>query len=328
MANTKGHEIVSDENSFTLPDYGTAQVVIKAEDQLEAKYPTDVQTISGDNPPKMPNVSTKIKAQLHYKKNIPVNYDWEIKIKWNSTVDNWTTPNNADEIYQGQASGQTNTWTDLNVNLDSYIRGGQTVTLKVDATTAENTATRSYGKTFAIKGTNPTFANMLAALNGLQYEAIASYESNFNQFATGTGTQCNQTPNYPLQGGKDPDDFGVMQINNPPSDDIIWNWAVNVQTGRSYFDLCYSDASTYQLDYNDPSGTTKNTPLDGNQRLDEAYCEYNGGTGAWYWDWKQGDSWHNVPGTWQRSTEGKERIKKARNYADIVFNLYVTHPWR
>ena len=44
--NTKEHEIVSDENSFTLPDYGTAQVVIKAEDQLEAKYPTDVQTIS------------------------------------------------------------------------------------------------------------------------------------------------------------------------------------------------------------------------------------------------------------------------------------------
>ncbi len=327
---TKGRKSVSDENSFTAPDYGIGYVTVTGGNQLEVHYPTDDQPITGDNPPKMPK--PQIKAQLHYPINIAVTYNWEISIKWKSTVNNWTTPRNSDETYSGTESGRTNTWTDLKVNLDAYTRGGQTVTLKVIASTNQGTASKSFEETFEIKGTNPTFANMLAALNGLQYEAIACYESSFNQFAKGTGAQCVQTPNYPLQ-GVDPSDFGIMQINNPKQysncDDIIWNWTVNVQTGKSYFDQCYSDAVTYHLTYDDPSGTAKNTPLDDNQKLKEAYCEYNGGaTGAWYWDWEQGDPWHNLPGTWQRSTDGNERIKKARNYADIVFNLYVTHPWR
>ncbi len=197
----------ADQTSVT----GKGFVVIQGP-QLVVIYPTDAQTITGDNPPKMPNVSTKIKAQLHYKKNIPVQYDWEIKIKWTG-AGNWKTPQN-DESYSGDTTGQTNKWTYLNVNLNKYIRGGQTVTLNVVATTADYSATKSYDSTFVIKGMNPTFANMLATLNGLQYEAIARHESNFNQFAKGTVAQCVQTPNYPLQGG-DPSDFGIMQINNP-----------------------------------------------------------------------------------------------------------------
>ncbi len=328
-----------------------ADVTIKSKPELVVDtLPDDqkIQKIEGTNLPKMPK--PLIKAYLKNYDGGDVDFNWELKIKWKSDRDRYVTPNDTTESYKGDASGANSDTTDLEIGEYLYgeanMRGGNQITLHVEATTKkdEKKYTTDVSNPFIIKGQNPSKATVLAELKGDEYAAIASYESHFNQFAklSTFKTEYNTTPDFPLQGG-DHQDFGMMQINSPwyypnnwyynnndyDCDDIIWNWVTNVQQGKLYFRYCYdNDATNYHLDYRDPTETAKNTPLDEEERYCEAYCEYNGGIGAWYWDWKPPDVMENKPGYWARSTEGTGKNITARDYADDVDSLRINHPWR
>ena len=231
---------------------------------LDVDYPKEDQFITGDDLPRMPDLLSKIKARLHYKKTIPVNYKWQITIKWVSDINGWTTPHN-NEVYLGQVdNAETNQWTDLNVNLNTYTRGGQTVTLHVEAYTTENTGERDYAKTFVIKGTNPEEGTVLSEFNNHlytnytidNYSAVAWQESRFNQFAPSV-TSAIAHPHskihaFPLQGG-DFYDFGIMGVRlagkidwDYSLDDLAWSWVANVQQGQSYFNQQIGNAINYQ----------------------------------------------------------------------------------
>jgi hypothetical protein len=341
-SNTTINFTVTAVSDVTKTGMGTV-VILGSQAELEVKYPTDAQMITGDDLPKMPDVSTKIKAQLHDKKNIPVDYKWEMKIKWSGKA-GWKTPQN-DESYSGGTTGQTNKWTYLNVNLDKYIRGGQTVTLKVVATTADYSVTKNYDSTFAIKGTNPDTATVLAELKNHttaavdQYAAVAWHESpGFHQFGG---------DKYPLQGGDidSLNDFGIMGIHDPnsgvwdyPCDDLIWDWVANVQQGQNYFDNQIGRAKNYHnMEYFKENYETTPDPLqEGEQSLDpnqyqvflQAYCYYNGGTNARYWDWippvvnEQG--YTRSPGYWVKNTTTWRTVVP---HVDQLWQTFVSKPW-
>ncbi len=292
-------------SDVTKTGMGTV-VILGSQAQLEVVPPKADQNITGDNPPKMPK--SKIKAQLHYKKNIPVDYSWEIKIKWNGNG-GWTTPRN-DEMYSGDTTGQTNKWTDLNINLNAYVRGGQTVTLKVDATTAENSATKSPDTTFAVKGKNPDTTTVLAALGDLKYKVIAYQESEFHQFVSG----------YPRQ-GDDPNDFGIMQIDSPKTDDIIWDWTKNIQRGKDILDYNFSVTEKFAED--EYPACTDSLTYD--QRLEFAYSLYNQWKYITYWQWEQIGPPEEKQYTWVKHPPAAHK-HHTKSYAEECWDLYTNPP--
>jgi hypothetical protein len=116
-----------------------------------------------------------------------------------------------------------------------------------------------------------------------------------------------------------------MQKHNPTSDDIIWNWVTNIEVCKAYLDICRSAAKHYHEDFEG------SVPLTEDQQVVEAYCEYNGGHTRPYWSWVAPKPRKDEPGQWIRDdkVDGmKDRWKKARNYAEAVFHLYKSHPWR
>jgi len=313
------------------------------------------QFISGTDLPKMPN--PVIKAQLknfNNSTNGAVEFNWTLTIKWNAEGINFSTPLDKTEKYTGTASGQNSELVDLEVGQTLYgekdMRGGDDITLNVIAKTVVDgkVYTKVTKNPFVIKGKNPSLATMLAELNGLKYEAIASKESNFNQFAPDWQTafrHANQpvtTLEYPLQGG-DLNDFGIMAIRFPNqypfpspnpyynftdyySDDIIWNWAFNVRLGKQKFDKCVDMAGTYHTWKRFRNNDSPPTPLDANRQLIQAYCEYNGGYSARYWKWVKPDEKHNMPGYWGIDSDGS--WAQARPYATDVWVRYTFHLWR
>jgi len=329
---------------------GTGMVIVSSpQANLEVKFSEDDQFISGDDLPKMPDLTTKIKAQLPYIKTIPVQYKWEITIKWLSDKDGWTTPQN-DEKYKGEADGQTNKWTDLNVDLKAYIRGGQTVTLHVEAVTAENSGVKDFDKTFNIKGKNPEVATVLAELKNHtsatvdQYAAVAWQESSFRQFNINKGDKGG----YPLQGGSDFNDFGFMGIRlaGHPTwdysyDDLIWNWVANVQQGQVYFDKCIAKAENYQNRSDFSKYDPQPTALENNQESTEpihnqvflqSYCYYNGGFGKSgnsprYWRWSPANTLLAVFGEAGHWTKETEHWKTVVGNADNVWKWFNSKPW-
>jgi hypothetical protein len=242
------------------------------------------------------------------------------------------------------------------------MRGGTEITLKnVKATTEEMGGGKIYTvadirNPFIIQGINPSKSELLAEFGALLkgqkieseiYAAIAWQESRFNQFLHDADLAVahpnSRTPDYPLQ-GDDADDFGIMQINNPSEalskeydydynrDDMIWNWAVNVQQGKFIFLRAYNRSKIYNEDNAFKNIDPKPSPLDENQCLKEAYCEYNGGICKWYWDWVEGDIKQNDFGYWARiddidGVKVKKAVIDARVYADKVFSYRSSKPW-
>lgn len=186
-----------------------------------------------------------------------------------------------------------------------------------------------------IKGKNPSRDIMLAELGEFQYRIIAYQESKLNQFAQNGNILFNQNPDYPYQGrtsdDRNGDDFGIMQINKPQNDDIIWNWTKNIVAGKAKFNEKYRLAGNYYSDIQ--NGTTKvydedadewtcndpnpnddqgnrdkwyyadssahnpikfnAQPMTADQQMSEAFQRYNGGT---YWKWIPDDK-QNPQGT-------------------------------
>jgi hypothetical protein len=337
--------------TITQQSFSPAMIKALQEQMCETKAGVDVapklvvtpqgdfiQKILGTDLPTMPKPVIRVQLEnYHNDQNGTVNFHYILKIHWKSDVVNhpWGTPKiNKDEQYTGDTTGtndQTINWT---LNLDKYgMRGGNDITLIVTATTADGkvykTNPDSMKNPFLVKGKNPTLATMLAELNGLKYEAIANKESNFNQFSTTLSNEYLKhphsiTPAYPLQGP--PTGLGIMQIDPPPNDDIVWNWVSNVNLGKQKLDTCIYIAGTYHTREQFNNDNPQPAPLDSNRQLIQAYCEYNAGYKARYWKWVKPDEKHNISGHWEIDNDGY--WLKARPYATDVWVLYVLHTWR
>lgn len=146
----------------------------------------------------------------------------------------------------------------------------------------------------SIKGDNPEDSSVISALGGGSPAVeIACWES---------GHSLSQFDSYgwPLFGA--PNGWGIMQIDNPPiacplTEEDIWDWRANVDTGLCVMDVKRNDASGY------PSrirrrGYPNATDFTDQQLLYEAIQRYNGGA---YWTWgesldpSEGQQWIATP---------------------------------
>jgi hypothetical protein len=312
-------------------DDPTAQVIIKeGEPELELDYPTEDQIIEGNTAP----VWTKpIRARLvNYNKG-DVTFYWDMNVEWNG--DAVYTPI-AENIYQGIVEGTINdNWADLEIKTDHPLLGGDQVTLHVKAV-ADGKAYETnptWKEIFKIKGKNPSRTSILSALGDDKYKAIAYHETGFNQFHKRKYIEDknkkeglegpSMSADFPYQGIDDPRDIGIMQISNPKEkingDAIVWDWTVNVRTGKDIFDENYIRALSYLKKI---SGMTNFTQ---EQLLKETYCGYN--RYKRYWEWDKGDAKNGIAGMLTRGLKGGNRAKEGRNYADKVYPLYTTKPW-
>jgi hypothetical protein len=307
----------------------------------------NTQKIEGTNPPHMPQ--PVIVAQLRNFKGGSVQFEWNMKIEWTKARQGWdrknqkwivwNTPHNSSEFYHGYAWGRNSEFEDLDIkqDIEKYgIRGGDKVTLHVEAMAGgKKYNTPDITNPFIVKGLNPSLPIILAELNGLEYEAIARQESNFNQFGLPDGPRACSQADYPLQGESDPGDFGIMQKhlyeNTSGNDDIIWNWKENVSVCKDYYDICYNNAKAYLNNSFEGAG-----PYDDNgELLIEAFCQYNGGSsankkkGRHYYKWKEPDPNTNESGSWVRiEDDPDQRVNDARDYGDKVWDLWNTPNWR
>jgi hypothetical protein len=190
---------------------------------------------------------------------------------------------------------------------------------------------------------------LLAELKGDLYAAIAWNESRFNQFSRDATSALRDpystTKEYPLQGGKDPWDFGLMQINHPDSyndpnlsyycDDLIWNWVANVRQGKAIFDNRFNRALSYNTR---PYFSNKFNPIpdplthdktssepDKDQAFFQAYCYYNcKDANVRYWNWVPSRPSEGKPGYWIKETK---YYLEPRSHANEVWGFYIAKPW-
>jgi len=305
------------------------------------------QYIAGTDLPTMPK--PKVTAQLVNYKGGEVDYHYALKIHWKSDPSAWETPHNSSEIYEGDAVGTNTNITDLGINLDNYgMRGGNDITLTVTGKTiADGKVYTNVSNPFIIKGQNPDVATLLAELHNHlysgyivdNYAAVVWDESRFNQFSNASKANSNYfikyphstTPDYPLMGGTG---VGLMQLDPPPNDDVVWNWVANVQEGQDHFNKDIDRAINYQnteyfKKYTTPPCSLKNVPkstdIMQNQVFLQAYCYYNGGS-AHYWDWvepviKNGKV--DQPGHWIKNTQSSPG---AVGHTDAVWSYFISNP--
>ncbi len=322
------------DGQFENSKQGSVNAEVELKPELVVTIPKDEFFIDGT--PKMPDLKEITATVKNYKGKVKYHYQLTVK---------WAPPGSVLDYTQGYGEGKdyyleadAKDETPLPIDWKTGIRGGDETELSVDAVLEkENKAlpTNVQNNKFEILGENPSLSTMLSTLNGTKYEAIARMESNFNHFGY-YEPRCNSEPNLPIQGG-DPNDIGVMQINKPSDDEVIWNWTANVGCGKNMLNFALGDAAVYHLYYPDSTGTAKDNPLSSqdpyNQQLIEAYCEYNGGYTRWYWDWMPGDPIKDEAGEWVRSNDKVGKNKKqqdkcisSRDYADDVYYNYYLHP--
>jgi Transglycosylase SLT domain. len=231
---------------------------------------------------------------------------------------------------------------------------------------------------FQIKGLNPdqtvvrteisTVAPTMVwnyVLSDIRMLYIITYqESRYNQFAPNANIVNRKDPFYPLQ-GVDNNDFGIMQINNPTSDDLIWNWKKNVAAGMGvhsdkkravarYIDDIKNATCGYYAKYKTKTGrdtliwTASNQPgvqadwygtpdqpfgcnptaMSEQQRITETFQRYNGGV---YYRWEPDDSKRAPSGSgkWKEApTKMDTNTKIYGKYAKDCMNWYNgTCPW-
>ena len=314
-------------------EYG--ELLVENPELIVILPPEEIQPIKGDNPPTMPK--PLVEAQLKHFSGDSVDFHWSATLKWTTAKGPWNTPSDGNESYEGQATGLGSNIVDLRVNFDHFgMRGGNQVTITVTATDRRGKIypSKVIANPFTILGLNPAKSTILSELRDLKYKVIASVESNFNQFAPNSANEnVLDKPDYPLQGGKTPADFGLMQVsrqyNESLTDDVVWNWKANGQAGKTIFDAFKNRSDTLHktVGFIDKKGTMhllfpgSTAPTEG-VSLRNAYNLYN--TGHHYYRWKLKDIRNPQTGYWQ----GFPPLTKPgeRCYADKCMDLYSTHP--
>lgn len=261
--------------------------------------------------PEMPPLS--VKAQLvNYSGN--VNYYVTItKLKWTAPVSGRITTG----FFQGSASGTGVVDIPFQLTPTDYMRGGDDVEIDIRAVANEQiyTIAAPLKNPYVIEGLNPERATVISEISDNAPQKVRNYdncdtrilllitwqESSFRQFQG--------SPGFPLQGTNDKNDFGVMQVHNPPNDDIIWNWKKNIEGGFDKYNEKKKTVADYVADINegraypprqpspkdwyaDPNDRTTQlkfnpSPLTEEQRITELFQRYNGGV---YWRWVPTDS--------------------------------------
>ncbi len=138
-----------------------------------------------------------------------------------------------------------------------------------------------------------------------------------------------------------PTGLGLMQIDPPPNDNIVWNWVANVQEGQTRFNAKIDAAKDYQnMDYFNYCSTTpdslKNVPtsidITQNQVFLQAYCYYNSKPTARYWDWVEpvidDDETVTEVGHWIKNTKtwninGKGPVA----HTNAVWTYFISKSW-
>jgi hypothetical protein len=266
-----------------------------------------------------------IKAQLK-------NYDKDVSFKVTFTKLQWTAPNSNPQVittgyFEGHKQGKGEVEIPFTLP-DNYMRGGDDMTIEVWAVAGGTTYKKTLTNPFIIKGKNPTPTTLLAELGGDQYAtsdqyaAVCMQESSFRQF---------YSDGYPLQNGTG---FGLMQIDPPPNDDVVWNWVKNVQLGKKYFHTAVTKAKNYQNRHGNNKIVPLPDPLNNDQlNLDpnsyevflQAYCYYNGGTAAQYFTWVPADEYHHEPGYWDYGLNSD--YQNAVDNTDLLWIVFQKKSW-
>jgi hypothetical protein len=306
----------------------TASVTIEGIELVVTPPAEKIQKIAGTNPPTMPKLT--IRARL-------LNYDKEVSFYATFTKLQWTAPGtDPQRITTGYFEGNKTGSGEVEIPFtlpDGYIRGGDDITIDVRAIAEGKTYIKTLTNPFKIEGLNPNKSDVCAEISSVAPTTVWNYVANdikmlqIITFLESTFRQFQTSPGFPYQGNIDKNDFGIMQINQPDNDDLIWNWKKNIAGGMNKYNqkkksvADYIDAikearcwavdggtkkwtalqPTLQYYYADPKDSVTQiafnpTSLIEEQIIQEIFQRYNGGV---YWRWVPTDIMDPTgPGKW------------------------------
>jgi hypothetical protein len=121
------------------------------------------------------------------------------------------------------------------------IRGGKlNVKVKANVNGADIAGERT---DLRIVGTNPTYAQLTAAIASKVFRALVWHESSGGQFL---GTSNGGTSACPKFSGDGKGGVGLTQLTNPaPTENQIWDWTANLAGGQALFEVKKRGARAY-----------------------------------------------------------------------------------
>ncbi|HUI30427.1 MAG TPA: hypothetical protein VLX91_09440 [Candidatus Acidoferrales bacterium] len=303
---TKSHKIISDESSFTMPDYGIGYVTIKeGGPELVVIYPTDELKDEKDitKDPKMPDITTE--AKLANFKGDSVHFQWNLRVQWEGD-----DGRQFDDSFKGNTTAADSNGSSWNINWDK-IRGGDELTLDVTATASGKVYDKTINHPFIITGLNPTKEQVK---NGLSTEeqVIVYMESRpkWHHFI--------KDHDFPIFGR--PHGYGLMQLDTPPAtDEQVWNWKENRAEGQRRFAEKKGLAAAHPSKVRRRSGACRYaTDFTQQEYLTEAFQLYNG---YYYWIWHPRFAWAPMlGGYWEK--DPNLGVRYGRDYGGPAIEIY------
>ena len=276
------------------------QVVVHNGAELVVVYPTDElkdkKDIAVD--PKMPDITAK--AELKNFNGGTVNFQWNLRVQWKGD-----DGREFDNSFRGNTTATNSDVSPWTIDWKNMTRGGDEITLDVTATAGGKVYDKTINHPFIIVGDNPDKAAVKQGLS-IEQQVFFYKESRFRQFRNDR--------DFPLWGS--PHGYGLAQLDNigptgrHATDEEVWNWKVNRETGITVYNDKKNLASGYSTrinngstwywinrkqnlrGYNDPihkhwewypHAYTQVTSLtEGEELLKETFQRFNGGV---YWRW-------------------------------------------
>ncbi len=231
-AHAIGNESLTDDEWFT---------VIKVELQDGANVVNDNGYVYINSMPQMPQITASLKPD-----GLSGNAKWRLHIEYKRN------PRNDDEYYPVPTAASWKTllaeevW-NIADEFGTDFRGGK-ATLYCEYQGLE------FEQIFHIRGNNPTEAAAEAEIGNNPWYAIpiARHESGtqngrtyvqFNEVgALGPNpADFKHCPNF-----GDPNGWGIMQLDPPPSDETLWNWKQNIADGKAHLaNPCHTTAAAW-----------------------------------------------------------------------------------
>ncbi|MCK4422261.1 hypothetical protein KAW48_10730, partial [candidate division WOR-3 bacterium] len=263
-----------------------------------------------------------------------IRWFWELKAIWHPINTSYRFSHSESELPQ-PLIGNPNYADDLN----KFIGDSLWVKVKIEVLDVPIVKDDVEEHRGYIRGKNPARSTMNPYFGDNRLRAIGWHESNiagegWNQFEYRIG---NIKKGLPLQGGADPQDIGIMQINmrwhTVKFPAAGWSWKANIDAGREYFNNCLRRAESWN-NQNNPNGDVifhNQDPVDPTRYdtqdhvLRDALCRYNMGGGTPLYEIveeggkKYGRPRKNPDGTYIRGW----------GYAANVLQYFYTspHPW-
>jgi hypothetical protein len=229
---------------------------------------TEGYTVYIDTAPTMPDIIVRIRPEYSL---LTANMKYEITYNQNGRND----------LKPYSATTFVNSW---NVNYNGEFHGGEAV-VTVSSGTISQTLTRN----LHIRGTNPSKDTVKSGLN--IYQQVVVYKESYPRWCQFT------TGGLPIFGP--PNGWGLMQLDPPSGEEVIWNWHTNRTAGCNMLSWKYNHGLNYPADVRVAGYTQARDWISEEERWTDGFQLYNGGH-AYHWVLDDPIGPISGPGRWER----------------------------